>query len=238
MNKNVGNSTHQKDGSNVVPLTGGESGVVKNATVLTVAGRSLTLKLKTNNGGVVTVEARLAYSCLVAPQIADTVLCVQNETKMHIVLAILDRPSGSENSQDMIMEFPANATIQCPSGNLDILAKQKASVIAGDTIVCAANKTVHKSTEAIINYHNITAQANRLTGKLNSVHIISDMVTTIAKQAFQKFTHYTRSSSKTDHVKAVQMDRKIEGLFTMKSKTTIMISEQDTKVDGERIHMG
>jgi len=34
------------------------------------------------------------------------------------------------------------------------------------------------------------------------------------------------------------MSRKVDGLYSMKSDTTLMVSKSDTKIDGERIHMG
>jgi hypothetical protein len=64
------------------------------------------------------------------------------------------------------------------------------------------------------------------------------MVNTLAKIVMQKFNHYVRRTSENDLVSAAQMDRKVDGLYSMNSKITMMVSEKDTKIDGERIHMG
>lgn len=60
----------------------------------------------------------------------------------------------------------------------------------------------------------------------------------MAKQAIQKFNSYVRKSDISDQVQAAQMSRKVDGLYTMNSKHTILVSQKDTKIDGEHIHMG
>jgi len=60
----------------------------------------------------------------------------------------------------------------------------------------------------------------------------------MAKQVIDRFKSYIRHSEESDMVKAAQMTREVSGLYSMDSKYTIMLSKKDTKIDGERIHMG
>jgi len=63
-------------------------------------------------------------------------------------------------------------------------------------------------------------------------------MSTMAKQVIDRFKSYIRHSENSDQVKAGQMTREVSGLYSMDSKYTIMVSKRDTKIDGERIHMG
>jgi len=238
MTYNAFKNVERAEPNNVVPFVGGESGYAKNAKVLTVSGRNVTLSLSVSTDVFVSIDGRVAYSCLVAPKVNDVVVCVQNDTGMHVVLAILDRPDDCQNSQDMTIAFPANANLQSTSGNLAIMAKDHVSLLAGDSLVCAATKTIHKSQQAVIKYDNTTVQGQQLNAQFKTVHLLSEMINTIAKNALQKFNHYVRRSAESDQVSAAQMDRKVDGLYSMSSKITMMISKKDTKIDGERIHMG
>jgi len=60
----------------------------------------------------------------------------------------------------------------------------------------------------------------------------------MAKQVVNKFMTYMRHSENFDQVKAGDMTRSIEGLYSVNTKQTIMISKNDTKIDAERIHIG
>jgi hypothetical protein len=238
MNRKFSDLTMMKNKTNVVPMLGGEPGYVINARVSVISGKNVTLVFGMNSEEQRTVEGRVAFSCLVAPQVGDVVVCVQNDTGIHIVLGIVERPDDGPSSQDITLSFPANASLHCPAGDLGLSAKDKVSVVAGESLICAADKTIHKSHDALIDYENTTARGNRFTAKFDSMYLLSDVITTMAKQALHKFNHYVRRSSESDQVSAAQMDRKVDGLYSMNSSTTLMISTKDTKIDGERIHMG
>jgi hypothetical protein len=224
--------------NSVVPLIGGQSGYVKNAKVIATMGSHVNLIFTDERNAQKNVEGRVAFSCMVTPKVNDTVLCVQNDSGMHIVLAILDRPDDVAGSQDMTLNFPGSVTMQSLDGSVGILAKENVSIVAAESLSCTSDKTLHKSEVANICYGNTTMLGEGLTAQFKTVHFMADMVNTLAKIVMQKFNHYVRRTSENDLVSAAQMDRKVDGLYSMNSKITMMVSEKDTKIDGERIHMG
>ena len=60
----------------------------------------------------------------------------------------------------------------------------------------------------------------------------------MAKQLTERVKNYIRHTEDYDQVNAGQMTRKVDGLYAMDSRHTVMVSKKDTKIDGERIHMG
>lgn len=173
-----------------------------------------------------------AFSCLVQPQVQDTVLYSFDQYQQAFIVAILHR---TEDSQ-LTVQLPANATIACDQ-NLTLRSGQHTSIIS-EQITQLSQKNVIKTDEAVMDFNNAVIKGSKLHSHIRHIHSISDLISTMAKQAIQKFGSYVRKSEVSDQVQAAQMGRKVDGLYTMNSKHTIMVSQKDTKIDGEHIHMG
>jgi len=181
--------------------------------------------------GQITVElegklfsAETAFSCFAQPQINDIVLLNFDQHQQAYITAILKR----EQADEMTMQLPAKTTIN----------SSKKITLSSQEIAQMAQKQVSKASEQVMEFDQAVVKGNKLHSHVRHLHSISDMVTTMAKQAIQKFSSYVRKSDVSDQVQAAQMSRKVEGLYSMNSKHTILVSQKDTKIDGEHIHMG
>ena len=181
--------------------------------------------------GLITVEldgqqinAETAFSCFAQPQINDVVLLNFDQHQQAYITAILKR----EQADEMTMQLPAKTTIN----------SSKKITLSSQEIAQMAQKQVSKASEQVMEFDQAVVKGNKLHSHVRHLHSISDMVTTMAKQAIQKFSSYVRKSDVSDQVQAAQMSRKVEGLYSMNSKHTILVSQKDTKIDGEHIHMG
>jgi hypothetical protein len=140
--------------------------------------------------------------------------------------------------ENICLAFPADATILAENGNLSALCRKSVTLAAGDKLCCLSDQVIHKSREAVVDYDEVVARGTSLQASFKTVRLISQMVNTLAKQVIAKFKNYIRHTEDYDQVKAGQMTRKADGLYSMDSKYTVMVSKKDTKIDGERIHMG
>jgi len=179
-----------------------------------------------------TILANKAFSCLVQPQVQDTVLYSFDQYQQAFIVAILHR---NEDSQ-LTVQLPANATIACDQ-NLTLRSGQHTSIIS-EQITQLSQQSVMKTDKAVMDFNNAIIKGGKLHSQIRHIHTISDLVSTMAKQAIQKFNSYIRKTDQADQVHAGQMGRKVDGLYSMNSKHTILVSQKDTKIDGEHIHMG
>jgi hypothetical protein len=202
---------------------------IKNGVVISVVEDKFTVLVLG-----VKYQMRVAFSCLVKPITGDTVLCSHQEFDRNYILSILERT----DSQDLKISFPKDATLITESGSLNIVSKENISLISEDNLNCISKKVIHKSNDAIIDFKELTAKGENVNAVYKKVCIISNLINTMAKNVIQKAQSFIRNTEGLDQVKAGQMTRKTEGLFSMDSKHTIMVSKKDTKIDGERIHMG
>ncbi|MBW1841497.1 MAG: DUF3540 domain-containing protein [Deltaproteobacteria bacterium] len=206
---------------------GGEA--VRNGRVVSVSGKKAVVEMSG-----VTLPAHVAFSCLVQPIPGDLVLCTRTETGAHFILGIIERPG----KQDMTLSFPADATMLAQEGSLSMVSGESVTLASGDRLNCFSKQAVHKSREAVVDFDELTARGTNLQANFKTIHLISRMVNTMARQVIQKVKNYIRHTEDYDQVKAGQMTRKTDGLYSMDSKHTVMVSRKGTKIDGERIYMG
>lgn len=170
------------------------------------------------------IKAQKAFSCLVEPLYNDIVLFSQDQHQQAYVIAILQRDEDSS----MNLQLAPNTT----------LASSKMLTLHSEQITQLSQRSLQKTNEATIDFQQGLIKGEKLHSHIRHIHNISDLISTMAKQAIQKFNSYVRKTDSLDQVQAAQMSRKVDGLYTMNSKHTIMVSQKDTKIDGEHIHMG
>ena len=170
------------------------------------------------------INTQKAFSCLVEPMVDDIVLVSKDQHQQAYVIAILQR----DDETKMQVQLAPNTT----------LTSSEKLTLHSEQINQLSVKSLQKTSEATFDFQQGLIRGDKLHSHIRHVHTISDMISTMAKQAIQKFNTYIRKTDTSDQVRAAQMGRKVDGLYTMNSKHTIMVSQKDTKIDGEHIHMG
>ena len=170
------------------------------------------------------INTQKAFSCLVEPMVDDIVLVSKDQHQQAYVIAILQRDDATQ----MQVQLAPNTT----------LTSSEKLTLHSEQINQLSVKSLQKTSEATFDFQQGLIRGDKLHSHIRHVHTISDMISTMAKQAIQKFNTYIRKTDTSDQVRAAQMGRKVDGLYTMNSKHTIMVSQKDTKIDGEHIQMG
>ncbi len=214
---------------NVVPFRELEGPGIQQARVAAVTDDAVEIQIDGLHQ-----TARLAFSCLVRPQADDRVLCARDADGAYFILAIIERPGA----QHMTLGFPADVTLEAENGAVRMMTGESMTLAAADRITCLSDRVVHRGREAVIAYDEITAKGTRVQAAFKTISVISDLVNTMARQLIERVKNYVRRTEDYDQVNAGQMTRKVDGLYAMDSKHTVMVSKKDTKIDGERIHMG
>ena len=177
--------------------------------------------------------AKVAFSCLVQPEINDVVLISGNEYSGFYILSILERPDAT----DMSLSFPGNTVLNSSNGSLQLHASETVALTA-NKLTCIAENSIHKSEKAYVNYSELNATGENANVSFKTIKVLSKMMSTIAQHTINKFKTYLRHTEQADQISAGQMTRDVKDIYSMNSKYTVMVSKKDTKIDGERIHMG
>lgn len=213
---------------NIIPIHSNTKPDIMTGSVVSVVSDEININLAGD-----LKKAKKAFSCIIDPEPDDIIICTENNNGMVFILGIIERP----NSKKMNISFPSDAQIQAKKGKLSINSNDNVTIASKD-VNFFSNKVIHKSQEAVVAYDNITANGNELQANYKTVRLISNLINTMAKQVIDRFKGYIRSTEDNDMVKAGQMTRRADGLYSMDSKHTIMNSKKSTKIDGEKILMG
>jgi len=213
---------------NIIPMHANEEAVIKTGTIEGVSADTLTIMIS----GILQ-PGKKAFSCLIDPEPGDQIICSVHPDGLVYVLGIIERP----NRQETNLTFPSDANIRTQKGSLHISAPERINV-ASSNVDCFAARTTYKSNEAFISCHKTIATGNEIQASFHTIRFISQMIHTMARQVMSKFKGYARHTEDNDMVRSGQMTRKIDGLYAMDSKNTIMNSKKITKIDGEKILMG
>ena len=98
--------------------------------------------------------------------------------------------------------------------------------------------TILTTQQLAMKFDQAAISGKKLHSNIELLQMFSQIVSSVAGQAIQKFKTYVRKTEESDQVQATHMARHVKGLYNMHSKHTILVSEKDTKIDGEHIHMG
>ncbi len=213
--------------SKIIPISKGTESIIENGVVASVSENDIAIILY---GEV--VSAKKAFSCIIDPEPGDTVLCCTNDCGTVYILAIIDRPKNEK----MQLSFPSDATIRSKTGNINLFSS-KTLTMAGENINSFSKKIVYKSEKAYIAFDEVMADGSELHASYKTVRLISNFINTMARQVIDKFKGYIRHTEDNDQVQAGQLTRRTDGLFSMDSGNTVMISKRETKIDGEKIYM-
>ncbi len=213
--------------SPVISINQESAPLIQNAVVTSVAADGIKIVLEGQ-----TVRARKAFSCVIDPAPDDTVLCCRNNYGDWFVLAIVERPDNGK----MQVSFPSDVTFEARQGNMSLFSG-KSVTIAAENLNTFSRKTINQSGTAYIAFDKISASGSELQASYQTVRLISNLINTMARQVIDKFMGYIRHTEDHDQVQAGQLTRRTDGLFSLDSGNTVMISKKETKIDGEKIYM-
>ncbi len=179
------------------------------------------------------VTALPAFSCLVKPEPGDQVLYANSGNSQSIIVSIISRP----DDQSMQLEFPQHARFSARQGSIQMEAEQSVSM-ASRRIHSVCESNVQKSDQACWQIGQLQADGEQANINFKGVTVITNLLSTLARQVVSKCKSYLRHSEDIDQVKSNNMTRSAKGLLNMNSGHTVMLSKKDTKIDAARIHIG
>lgn len=179
-----------------------------------------------------TMSVRVAFSCLITPVKGDLVFVISTSEGLQFVTAILER------SESVLAEIalPDRARIYTKD-SLQLSAGKHVNVTA-PRVGQVSSYQYQKSDEAVWDVGKSVFHGSTADVQVGKVTIVSDWLTIIANQAVQKFRSYMRKTEQSDQVDAGMVSRKSRGVYMTHAKVMVMNSEKDTRINGERIHMG
>lgn len=182
-----------------------------------------------------TVRARRATGCLVAPEAGDTVLLAIARSGAAWVLTVLERPAEHTSTT---LEVDGDLCLRSRQGAVRVRGEERVELGSGG-VVALASQTLE--------VHAVDARAFaarlHLTGTAASIGVETlRTVATRVDQAFDRLAQRVKRSyrfvEQMDVTRAGQIDMRADETVHVRSKNTLMASDDLVKVDAGQIHLG
>lgn len=178
-------------------------------------------------------KARKAVSCLVNPEIGDTVLCANLSSGASSILAILER----KQSQTTQLKFDGDVDISA-SQSIRMIAGQRLDAFSADKMNLDASKLTIRSTLASVIFDKLGVTGNEARHTVSKVEVLAKTLETVSETSRQVMQHSFRLVSALDSVSAGEVLQKIKSRFTVQSRQASVLAEEDARVNGKRVHLG
>lgn len=204
-----------------------ECGLVR-ATVKGVSNESV--MIDTGKG---VVNARTAFSCLVAPENGDSVLVnyVEND---YYILSVLER----QEEQDMTLKFPADVKMQAMSGGIDMASNKDINLMTSAETNMMSGNLRFTSGNMDVTTGKLTTRTNDIESHSKTVRLYTHALDTVAKQMSQKTDILVRWVENVETLNIGNLIQRVRKNYTSHSDQAVITAQKDMRLDGERIHMG
>lgn len=180
-----------------------------------------------------TCRARRAKSCLVTPEVGDTVLC-SVDTHGAFVLAVLEGREGAPTR----VAADGDLQIRSRTGRLSVDSPVGVDIVsAGDVSVCAAELSA-RAPKGSIAIDQLGFFGKLVQAQVTKVAIAAQEIDTIATRLSQRAKRVFRFVEEIDQTRAGTVDMRAQNMIGIRGENAVISARVLAKVDGEQIHIG
>ena len=218
--------------SSVLPLTRPGTGNAPQLMLATVSGRAENWFFV--EGADDCERCLRAESCLLEPDIGDTVLlCAGNTGVVPYILAILARVSPSGGT----LTLPGGGAIITDEGNLRFAARN-VEVTGEQRVALSAPCLEVSALSGDMRFHRLSGLMEALDAKVGTLSLVASTLNTTVGRLVQKARDCFRWTENLDETRAGRLRLKVEGRYHLESAHAAILAEGLVKIDGEKIDLG
>jgi hypothetical protein len=179
-------------------------------------------------------RVRCAASCLLSPELGDTVLiCDTGREESSYILAILVRASA----QTGVLNLPGGAHLHCSEGQLNIETRQF-SVQSNEQIDLETATLKVSSHTGELRIKNLTGWFDNIKSHARNIDMFTKKLSTTVGLLIQKATDSFRWIESTDETRAGRIRLQVKGRYFMQARQATVLAEETVKIDGQKIDLG
>ncbi len=176
-------------------------------------------------------RARRAKSCLVAPELGDTVLCAMDANGCW-VLAVLEGPTSTT-------KLEAEGDLEVVAGrNLSLHAAQDAELVGGNAVAVGASELHVRADSATVSAPRLGFLGRIVHAELSRLSLVAEEVDQTIERLALKAKRVFRVVDELDQTRAGSVDLRAQELMAVRGENTVIAARVLAKVDGEQVHIG
>ena len=183
--------------------------------------------------GTATCHARRAKSCLVAPEIGDTVLCAVG-AEGTFVLAVLQGAEGAPTR----LEAQGDLHIQAREGKVAVSSPESIDLVSGG-VVSMTSKELHvRAKSGSVAVEELGFFGKLVQAEVAKIALAAQEVDSTLERLTQRAKRVFRFVEEIDQTRAGTVDVRAQGLVGIRGENAVISARVLAKVDGEQIHLG
>lgn len=199
------------------------------------------------------VRARLAASCLLAPQVGDLVLLYSTEQQkplqpamsVRYPLHIQELPAHCYILSVLVQASPELSRIALP-GDTELTLTQGQLCLNADSIALKTRKSLSlqaplldvQSAHANLKAHQLDATATLTVARLGELRLFARNMWTTASRVIQKMRSSTRHVEELDNVQAGRARWDVQGHAQLNAQRASIQAKDAVRIDGSRVDLG
>ena len=177
-------------------------------------------------------DARVALSCLMAPEPGDLVLMAEADGTAW-VLAVLERHSTAP----ILLLAERDLTITS-SGTMRLVAAADVALDAGAAARVSGHEVeIHASVLRSVT-EEILHVGKRITSHITTHRMVAELIESFAEHVLQRARRSTRIVEQTDHLRSSDIDHAATGTVQIQARQAFISADTVVRIDAAQIHMG
>lgn len=197
--------------------------------VVTAMGDSISVQTD-----MASYQASCAPSCLLEPEVGDTVLLVTDTEGGDYVLAVLVR-AGTSGAK---LNLPANTEVQTLSGSLKISSCDGLTLQSARQVSLQAAQLRVDALHGDVTIHNLSIVGEAWRSCIDTVKTVGRSFDSILERCHARVSRSYRRVEELDQVKAGQIDYQADSSLQLHAKYALVTADELVKMDAEQIHLG
>ncbi len=173
------------------------------------------------------IEASVAVSCLVTPDLGDVVLFSVDGSGTSYILSILERSEGARRGTEL--SFEGDLSIRVEGGRMSLASDEALSLSSKDFELAAKKGRVTIEKASFF--------GRFVENNIEKIKVVAEAMDSIVRRAVQRFTSSYRYVEEHEEVQSASTRMIVDGTLTMHTKNTMHIAEGHVKIDAEQIHL-
>lgn len=169
--------------------------------------------------------ARRAKSCLLAPEVGDSVLLCSDDLGRCFILAVLEGAT-----EESTLEFQGDLALRVKDGNLNLAAEQDIAM-ASDTFSLTAREG-----QATVGRFSLLGES--LKTQCRKLVLAADACEQSLRSLTQRLGSFFRATEGHQEVQAASARTLVEDTHVLHCKNSVLMAEEDARIDAEQIQLG
>lgn len=179
--------------------------------------------------------ATLAASCLMQPALGDLVSAHLSTDGQARILGVLER---ADPTAPLVLSVAGDLALVSTGGSVSLRAHEQLDLTGDRRLAIGSEALALRAGSALAEIGEATLLSREATMRSDRLRLVADHLQMVVRQAAGSFKTVFRWVHGTEKVTADHLVSEGRSSATLRGRHTAVLAEQDTRIDGARVHVG